>query len=245
MRQLRAIQVPRIRPLRLYAAIALSTTTVLLAPRPSAATIIAFTNRDAWERAIGRPADFVETFDSFTADTSFRSTPLDLANISLTSVPPREGLQSFHNTVQVAPFPSYTPFTTPHVWLFTEGDSGLQVEMAFRQPVGAWGANFSDPNGEQAKVRIRLHDGSDVIMDVPEFPYYSGSRFFGVAGSEQEQIDSVTFFSVADGNFALGDSLKMDNVSGYWGTVSVPEPSSLLLLLAGIAVVGVRLRDQQ
>jgi hypothetical protein len=204
---------------RIVSMIALLTAPALAFPGPASAEILTFTDRPAWENVLGQP-DFVETFDEFTEDTPFRSNPVDLEGFSIVGVPPRENLFAHHNTIQVAPFPgeSILAFSSPHVWLYPEADSGLHVEMSFIAPIVAWGADLAGTGpggGEVLQIRITFEDASEMTIDLPGYPE-EVSGFFGLLANAGERIDRISFVTVPDGNFALGQHFLMDDASGLF-----------------------------
>ena len=148
---------------------ALVSTLGLQLPNATSAALATFSDRAAWVAAVGGSPDFTETFEEFTSDTSFQLAPLALPDFSITQVPPRDNLFSFHNSVQVAPFQSGTPssLTTPHVRFFLEGDSALHVQVAFDNLIGAWGADYGDSGFDGAQVQIGFDGGGQATLSLP------------------------------------------------------------------------------
>lgn len=214
---------------------------VLLAfalPGMASGAILTFVDRAAWEAALGAPPDFTETFDAFTADTPFRLAPIDFGAFSLTQIPARDDLFSFHNSVQVAPFAggvsSDHGFTTPNLSLFLEGDSSLHLRMSFLDPIDAWGADdyvstvFGVP-----QMLIGFEDGSQTAIALPGTA--DGRSFFGIVADAGEKIRDFNFVGPSDGNFASGNRFILDDVSGR--LAPIPEPVGSSLLGAGLAVL--------
>jgi hypothetical protein len=213
---------------------------------PAAAAVDTFTDRSVWVATLGQSPDFTETFGEFTADTSFQLAPIDLDAFSLTQLPPRDNLFEFHNSVQVAPYPSGATsehgFETPHLSLYVDGDSLLRVQMAFHDPIYSWGADYRTapaPSSEVVQMQIQFEDGTQAVVTVPANSDDSPA-FFGFLADQW--ISDVTLVGIANGNFSLGNRVILDDVSGNWAVI--PEPASSLLLGAGLAAL-VKLRRRE
>ena len=115
---------------------------------------------------------------------------------------------------------SGTMVATSNGWTFT-----------FATPIDSFGAYFT---GWQVLGQTIGYSGGGGAVTLPMGPadFSGGTRFFGFVDIGAS-ISSITYT-------ALGDFVGIDDVR--YGSASVPEPTTLLLLGTGLAVVAYRRR---
>ena len=124
-------------------------------------------------------------------------------------------------------------FRQRDVRFFLEGDAALHVQLAFYEAVGAWGADYGEHGFDGVQVQIGFDGGGQATFELP--PNGDGTGFLGLVTGGGELIDSITFVTNADGNFASGHNVFLDDISGNWGVV--PEPGTGLLGMIGLILL--------
>lgn len=192
---------------------------------PAESVVLTFNNRAAWELAIGQPVSFFEDFSGFGVDTEFRSGAVDVGPFSLEEV----GGDDFRNLIDVAPFQFGDNNGTTHASMFT--NFGVtSVLMTLDSPLTAWGANFFSIDAEGLTLNfLGLGDSADVP---------SGTGFFGVIASGA--FNGISFESRTEISGGTGEGFGLDDVAG--GTVTVPEPTTLVLIGAAFLGLGLQRR---
>ena len=182
----------------------------------NAAVITTFNDRMGFEAAAGTLA--TETFNSFTEQTPFHTTPLDVGDFSLSLTgTPQTGER---NSIDLQP-PQFSEFdvdgtTLANVLIQT----GTSFFITFDNPIFEFGADFGSI--QDGQLRTNVYVGNDVLTPL------LNTNFFGLI--------SDTAFSVLEfrADFGVGDGFGLDNVS--YGVSPVPVPAAAWLF--GSALLG-------
>ncbi|MEA5605997.1 PEP-CTERM sorting domain-containing protein [Nostoc sp. UHCC 0252] len=181
-----------------------------------------FTSRTDWNTAVIGSDTFVEDFESFTFDTEFRTTPVNVGEFTLLRVGTSLVSEEFRNFIEVPPFQYDDNNGTNHASVFTEFGS-TTVDLTLKTPVFAWGADFF---GAETGERLNL----DLVLDMggvfTTIPVTVNNGFFGFVTNPVEDIRKVTFRSRI--NDDGGEGFGLDNVTGASFEVRpVPETSTV------------------
>lgn len=125
---------------------------VLVWGQAAQAQVTTFSDRAAWNSAVGAAAIQTESLNGVVADTSFRGTAVALLNMAIEEINGPSG-NSVANVIDASPFEEdgkRSPNGTTYV-LGEVDDSGVLIRIDFASPVTGWGADFVS------------HDGSLVI----------------------------------------------------------------------------------
>ena len=204
-----------------------------------AKAITIFTSRTDWNTAVSGSDTFSEDFESFTSDTEFQTTPVDVGELTLLQV--GDNL-AFRNLIEVSPFRFDDNNGTNHASVFTDFGA-TKVDLTLNTPVFGWGADFFGANdGEGLNLDLVLDIGG--VLDT--IPVTVNDGFFGFVTNPVEDIRKVTFISRTD-NFQAGEGFGLDNVTGAISKErTIPESGSGLGLLAfGALGVGSLLKRKQ
>jgi len=168
--------------------------------------VTTFTDRVAWEAAIGGSPDVIVGFNNVTVDTSFQTVPFDAGEFTLLG-----GIDQF-DYVDVAPFEGggqwdldETPYVMAEVFLPND-----EFDMTFAQPVTAWGAELSkiDSGG------LDLVYTSDLGTSTVSVPDISPAGFFGFVTDPNEAITSIKFVARSGGEAFGMDDVSLELVTG-------------------------------
>ena len=193
----------------------------------ASAAIITFTNRAVWTAAVAGP-DYTVDFESFVADTSFATVPLDVGPFTLST----NGTASTgRNFVDKNPFifPGVpASFGTAATDIFVEG--ALTADLTLDTAVRGFFADFLFAgNGTQLDLTLTFSGGGSADILVPGTG--AGLEPFGFI-STGDSIASIRF------NNSANDGFYIDNVSGAAELAVVPEPATFALFALGIAGLG-------
>ncbi|MEH2167373.1 MAG: hypothetical protein V7K41_11985 [Nostoc sp.] len=200
--------------------------------------ITIFTSRTDWNTAVSKSNTFSEDFESFTSDTEFRTTPVDVGEFTLMQV---GNNTLFRNLIEVSPFEFNDNNGTNHASVFTDFGA-TKVDLSLNTPVFGWGADFFAANdGEGLNLDLVLDIGG--VLDT--IPVTVNDGFFGFVTNRVEDIRKVTFVSRT--NNSGGEGFGLDNVTGAISQGrTIPEPASGLGLLAfGALGFGSLLKSKQ
>ncbi len=201
---------------------------IVAAGQVHAATV--YTDKTAWQAALataGGSVDFTVDFNSFTTDTPFRTSALDLGPFSLEQI---AGDTSDGNLVDVAPIGwslSVNGSPQASIWAFDD----RIVDMVFDAPVLGFGGDMQAYNNLSLNVDLNLGTAGTAMWDAP-----SGATFIGIVSNTP-----FTTARFSDG----GDSTQTwgwDNIQG--GSGAVPEPTTLAIwaMFGGLGLIAARRR---
>lgn len=199
-----------------------------------AEAITIFTSRTDWNNAVIGSETFIEDFESFTSDTEFRSTPVDVGEFTLLQV---GGNLEFRNLIEVPPFEFTDNNGTNHASLFTNFGA-TTVDLTLNTPVFAWGADFfgaDETTGERLNLDLVLDMGGTFAT----IPVTVNDGFFGFVTNPVEDIRKITFVS-RNNLEGGGEGFGLDNVTGAKSEVQpVPETSTVFgsVIALGFAAV--------
>lgn len=205
---------------------ALGLTIAAAALPSSAASIVTYDDRTAFEAAIGAAAQ-TETFNSYTRDTSFLS-PLDVGDFTISTDSTIGGIGPLStNLIDAAPF----IFVALSIDGTPSGQasirSGETLSFTFDQPIFAFGMN-TNILGDGPTVTSFTVSGSTFT------PLQDGSPliFSGVISPTAFSTVSLTYDLAGQGR-NRSDTFFFDNITYTTAPVStVPLPASLPLLAA-------------
>ena len=185
------------------------------------AGLIVFTDRDAWNAAVGFQKVF--NFNSFVDDTEFRTAPFNFGEFSVEQV----GQGNVGNFFDVAPFAGQGSVDgTSHANIFL--DPTNSVLWNYSIPIMGFGADFAGLGGGLFNFQISLLGQQNPI--VIQGPTSDG--FFGVASDTGEDILSRMVLQY-NGPASQSVNFLMDNKS----LAAVPEPASLVIVAMGFLLL--------
>ncbi len=192
-----------------------------------------FTDRASWEAAVGGSFS-EETFNSFTVDTSFNGSSVDVGDFTLNGTSQFSGFQQID-------FPPITASSSLNIdgttQIVAATGSSSSFTFTFDAPTTAFGASFNELNSNNTRLRA----DSDVVPNLPTVNGGTpGGGFFGFVADGE--FTTLNFDSIT----GSGDGFGMDNVVYASSSAAVPfEFSPTLGLLAVAGVWGVsRLRKR-
>jgi hypothetical protein len=189
---------------------------ILLCPT-QAQTVTTFTSLQAWQAAVSGSPQFSANLQNFTRDTYFQTAAVNLGVFAIQQVGQDSVFGLFQNFIDVPPLQ------------FTDNDGGtnaamytkfgiITVNMTFKSPVFAWGANFYGARSGELLNMVLTAPGGGVIATVP---VSVDAGFFGFATSPATSISQITFQSQLDNPVqSFGQGFGLENVTGAF--VSLP-----------------------
>ncbi len=203
--------------------------------------VTTFTNRAQWASASG-PQIFLENFEGFAQDTSFRTSALLIAAGQGTLT--REGVDRgapFH-TIDVPPYgpiDSDTASGSVFAYCFTDSPEGMsqgtQVRLTFNTPIRAFGMDiFLGAIAEGLTLEI-IGAANQVLGTITPQTSPTGT-FAGFVSADP--VASVRFRSAMLVSGSAGEAFGLDNLAGS----PIPAPASAAVLLAGLGLIGRRRR---
>jgi len=187
----------------------------------SAGVILVYTDRTAWQTAVG--SYLTETFESVALG------PLPAGTSTL-------GLLTFYADVAdplflyIAVEWNGTQTLTSDIWQPQYGGGTTQTgleQFTFGSPITAWGADFYDAStGALLIIGIGPTD-----LNLVTYLPYPGTGFFGVIAPGGFTVVSLR----ANGGNAVDEWFGMDNVSFSSAGGAIPEPGTAALVVLGLA----------
>lgn len=197
---------------------------VLLVSSPvSAATIDAFFDRTAFEAAAG--STFIQTFDSVSADASFKDQTVVVNDLSLRADNVNDA------RIDVSPFASggYSVNGTPYLRVFLESSDDI-FRISFANPVTAFAADFRSLNARGGTMRDTVFTVLGQTPLLPTVVSAGDTSFFGI-------VSDTAFSEVAFTRGARDSRFGLDNVQTA-SVAPIPLPATGLLLLGAIVGLG-------
>jgi hypothetical protein len=196
-------------------------------------TINIFTSIAAWQAAVVGSPQFSETFSNFTQDTYFQTGPLNVGPFSLEQIG-QNPFGDLGNLIDVPPLQFTDNSGVTNAAMYTKYGVSIDL-MSFSGPVFAWGANFYGAESSELENLILTAAGGGVVGTVP---VTVDTGFFGFVISPSDGLSSITFESQIDNpDPTIGQGFGLENVVGAYTAVTTPEPSSILLLGAGLILM--------
>ena len=200
---------------------------LLSAASPAGAVILTFTDRAAWEAAVGAFTE--ESFDAFVADQSFNDgLVVDVGDFMLKGLGDATLDGVVYNHIDAAPFDDERPSpngTTDLSVRVADEDFDLPpnppgpigFDVLFDLPQGAWGADFGI-TGTEFRVNA---DGVEIGLGL-------ANSFFGFV----DTAGTFTTLKIDTPLGANGANTTLDNFV-YGTPAPVPGPATLTLLVLG------------
>lgn len=217
--------------------VTLSAVVVCVLSIPASAQITTFLDRAQWSSAAGSQT-FLENFEGFAADTSFRLSPLAIAaGLGTLS---REGADrgpTFH-LVELPPYGAIDTGTssgTAFAYMITDGPemggTGTQVRLTFTTPIRAFGLDvFLGSVLEGFTIEI-IGAGNQILGAIQPTTGAGGVGGVFAGFVSGEAVSSLRFRSTMTSVGTGGEAFGIDNLAGS----PVPAPAAGGLLLLGLA----------
>jgi hypothetical protein len=201
---------------------------------PGQAGLVTFTDRAAWQSAVGAADAITEDFDSFSTDVLYGATPVTAGFLTLSVVGGPsdnswmiDSIPAFFSTI---PDVNGTTFATT---LVAGGFGGTELTFG---PVRALGFDYAGATYSTVSGRLTTSQGDSV--DIPASDN-SARSFIGFLYPSGETFTSLTWSLAGSSGINDGFAAGIDNVTAF---APIPEPVSALLFLAGIGwLVGMRI----
>lgn len=217
---------------------ALLAATILTMPLLSVqAGPILFTDEAAFLANIGGVADITEDFNSYTTDQSFRNGSFDLGTFTLSSSGSAQN-QNSQNAIDASPFAfngASNIDSSSFAHFFLSGGV-TTATITFNEAISSFGATFRELS-DSTSIGFTTTSGAKSIT--PGIGL--GVAFFGFTLDPGEFITSFTFSRASRGDGFGMDNVMLQNATSTPGPGSIPEPSSIaLLILALLAFISVK-----
>jgi len=193
---------------------------LLSAQLASAASFTIFTDRTAFETAVGGGLT-TETFNSAGSEVSFGGSSTTFGQLTLSA----DATSTDYNRIDTPPVLGEVDGNgTTAVNFFTKANNNAAI--SFDAPVMAFGADFFNFNDDTLRTQI------SVLGELfsPEVTVDYSLSFFGVISDQA--FSSVLFSGLEN------DVFGMDNVSFSSSISVVPLPAALPLMAGALAIMG-------
>ena len=207
-------------------------------PRAADAGFLTFADRATWQLAAG-PLAGVETFNGFTADTSFQTNPVAANNMTFIGSPGINGTTT--NKVDVPAFEiGGTLAYDDTAYLLGDATPTGPLSIQFGVAVSAWGADFVGI-ADNRPTALNAFSASGTLIGsiaLASDPTGRQKQFYGFATTGGDQVARITIVTAA-----INDVFGIDNIA-FATPGAVPEPGSLGLLAGalGVALAARKLR---
>ena len=191
-------------------------------------TVTTFTSLEAWQAAVKGSPQFSEDFSSFTKDTYFQTSTLNVGPFTFQQAGKYTVYGSIGNLIDFPPFQFSDNSGVTYADLYTKYGL-ITVNTNFTYPIYGWGANFYGAESAELETLVVNGSGGSVIATIP---VTVDTGFFGFVISPSENITGITFESRIDNpDPSVGQGFGLENVVGAY-TGSGPggivfSPSSL------------------
>ena len=207
---------------------------LIAAPGFLQAGIVTYTSFAAWQAAVAGDAQFLEDFSEFTQDTYFETTPVAAGPLTLLQIGHDPIFGDFANFIDVPPLQFSDNSGVTNAAMYTKYGINT-VDMGFSSPVFAWGANFYGAESDELDAITLTSTGGGTVGTIS---VTVDTGFFGFVTSPPTGLSKITFQSQIDNpDPTVGQGFGLENVVGAYTVAAVPEPKSILLLGAGLAVM--------
>ena len=190
----------------------------------ASAVELTFTNRGAWNTAVGGAPDFVEDFSGSSGTISFDpGSPHDAGPFTLEHTGTDAANSNLNDVLDANPggFGDFNVNGSRYAAMFIDSDdsdflrppnSDITVDLVLDTPAAAWGADFSLANDDaQGDVHIELYDPVNTLINTLDLNHLSEPGFFGFTTDHPTGVKRIVFISSTDAGG--GNEFGMDDVS--------------------------------
>lgn len=206
---------------------------------PAHAAVSTYTSFADWLAAVGGYS--TESFNGFNADVSIRNETVALNGMTVTGTTGPNGSRT--QKIHAPPFEAGTGYNFDGTsYLFGDLDGPSQfIRFDLTAPVAAWSME-TNGIGDDRPTTISIYDAANNLLGslLTGSTIPNEKQFYGFALTGGQTASYVTIINGGTTNDAFG----IDNVRFAAATTTVPEPSTVALLAAGLLaiVVGARRR---
>jgi len=215
----------------------IAATLLAVSAAPAHAAVNTYTNFADWLAAVGGYS--TESFNSFVADESIRNVSVAVTGMTISGTFGANGTNT--QKIDAAPF-QFAPDSYAldgSSYLLGDLDGPTQfIRFDLATPVAAWSIETSGI-GDGRPTTISIFDGSNNLLGslLTSSTLVQEKQFYGFALTGGQAAKYVTITNPGNTNDAFG----IDNVR-FATTTTVPEPSTVALMAAGLFALGVSVR---
>lgn len=186
------------------------------------AGVVVFTDRSAWEAAVGRPPEISDDYDDITADVYLNTSPDRGSYVPWSSYATGSRLDTYPPSVYAECNVDGTDF----LLAFIRNDSFPEhVVFTFDRPVISWGVDLNPGDYNSKQIDFTTDAGDSGFYNTPSVARQTEFRGF-VTTAPFTSVD----FTVTSGFTAQG----WDNFAAHL----IPEPAAVsLLALSGLGLL--------
>ncbi len=188
------------------------------------AAFITYTSESAWDTAVG--ASTAEDFNSITTETSFRTSPVTVGNMTFSGFTPSN--TTFN---EIAPTDPHFGFTTTSVRIATSSFGGDQARIDFVTGVSAWGADIANLEPVRSSSFTVFDAGDNALGTFNS--YTAGTGFHGFELTAGEVASYLVFNSTT-----LDEFFGLDDAKFVTSEAAVSEPGTLAVFGLGLIGLG-------